>query len=44
MNGQTGKLIGDLPIDKGKKTKRFLMLFLPIMIVLAIIIIAIFGI
>ena len=44
MNGQTGKLIGDLPIDKGKKTKRFLMLFLPIMIILAIAIFSIFGI
>ena len=44
MNGQTGKLIGDLPIDKGKKTKRFLMLFLPIMIVLAFAIFSIFGI
>ena len=30
MNGQTGKLIGDLPIDKGKVTKRFLALFFPI--------------
>ena len=30
MNGQTGKLIGDLPIDKGKVTKRFLTLFFPI--------------
>ena len=30
MNGQTGKLIGDLPIDKGKVTKRFLTLFIPI--------------
>ncbi len=44
MNGQTGKLIGDLPIDKGKKTKRFLMLFLPIMIILAVAIFSIFGI
>ena len=44
MNGQTGKLIGDLPIDKGKKTKRFLMLFLPIMIILAVAIFSVFGI
>ena len=44
MNGQTGKLIGDLPIDKSKKTKRFLMMFLPIMIVLAVVIFGIFGI
>ena len=43
MNGQTGKLIGDLPIDQGKKTKRFLMMFLPIMIILAVIIFFVFG-
>ncbi|MBQ3301071.1 MAG: hypothetical protein IJH04_02755 [Eggerthellaceae bacterium] len=34
MNGQTGKLIGDLPIDKGKVRKRWWSLFLPIAIVL----------
>ena len=28
MNGQTGKLIGDLPIDNGKVRARFLKLFL----------------
>lgn len=43
MNGQTGKLIGDLPVDKGKKTKRFLMVFLPFMIILAAIIFVVFG-
>lgn len=43
MNGQTGKLIGDLPIDNGKKTKRFLMMFLPIMVVLAVVIYFVFG-
>ena len=35
MNGQTGKFIGDLPIDKGKVRKRFLSLFLPIAAVVA---------
>ena len=29
MNGQTGKLIGDLPIDKGKVVKWFLRVFIP---------------
>ena len=43
MNGQTGKLIGDLPVDNGKKTKRFIMLFLPIMIVIALAIFFLFG-
>jgi hypothetical protein len=28
MNGQTGKFIGDLPIDNGKVRARFLKLFL----------------
>lgn len=35
MNGQTGKFIGDLPIDKGKVTKRFFALFLPIAAVIS---------
>ena len=29
MNGQTGKLIGDLPIDKGKVVSWFLRIFIP---------------
>ncbi len=29
MNGQTGKLIGDLPIDKGKVVSWFLRIFVP---------------
>lgn len=34
MNGQTGKLIGDLPIDKGKVVRRFLIMFaIPLVIV-----------
>ena len=43
MNGQTGKLIGDLPIDSGKVTKRFLMMFLPIMLLIGLIIFFVFG-
>jgi hypothetical protein len=30
MNGQTGKLIGDLPIDKGKYFKWFAGIALPL--------------
>ena len=43
MNGQTGKLIGDLPIDSGKVTKRFLMMFLPIMLLIGLVIFFVFG-
>ena len=43
MNGQTGKLIGDLPIDNGKVFKRFAIIFLPIMVVIAAIVIFVFG-
>ncbi|MBR3226330.1 MAG: hypothetical protein IKF78_13500 [Atopobiaceae bacterium] len=43
MNGQTGKLIGDLPIDNGKVTVRFLTLFIPILIVIALIITFVLG-
>ena len=35
MNGQTGKLIGDLPVDGGKKMKYMMAIFLPIAAVLA---------
>jgi hypothetical protein len=31
MNGQTGRLIGDLPIDKGKYFKWFAGIALPLM-------------
>lgn len=37
MNGQTGKLVGDLPIDKGKQIRMFLLIFLPLVIICAII-------
>ena len=43
MNGQTGKFIGDVPIDSGKVRKRFLLMFLPIMIAIAAVIFFLFG-
>ena len=43
MNGQTGKLIGDLPIDQSKIVKRFLMMFLPLAIIIAVAIFFLFG-
>lgn len=42
MNGQTGKFIGDLPVDNGKAMKRFLMLFLPLAIILIAIVVFMF--
>ena len=36
MNGQTGKLIGDLPVDKGKVAAWFAGTSLPLMAVLAL--------
>ena len=38
MNGQTGRLIGDLPVDKGKVVFQFLIVFLPVLAVLIAII------
>ena len=43
MNGQTGKLIGDLPIDPGKVRMRYLVLFLPLAIIIGIILFVVFG-
>lgn len=43
MNGQTGKLIGDLPIDNGKVTRRFLLLFVPIFAIIFLVIMFVFG-
>ena len=37
MNGQTGKLIGDLPIDKGRYWSWFARISLPLMAILALI-------
>lgn len=43
MNGQTGKLIGDLPTDQGKVVKHFLRLFVPLIVILAVIVYFVFG-
>ncbi len=43
MNGQTGKLIGDLPVDNGKLVKRFLLFSIPLIILIAAAIIFLFG-
>ena len=34
VNGQTGKTLGELPVDEGKLRKRFLMIFIPVALVL----------
>lgn len=34
VNGQTGKTIGELPIDKGKLLRTFLLIFIPFMLAL----------
>ena len=36
MNGQTGKLVGDLPVDKRKVAAWFVGISVPLMILLAI--------
>ena len=36
MNGQTGKLVGDLPVDKRKLAAWFAGISVPLMILLAI--------
>ena len=43
MNGQTGKLIGDLPIDNGKVIKSFIIMFLPLVIIIGLVIFFLFG-
>jgi hypothetical protein len=43
MNGQTGKLVGDLPIDNGKMIRYFLLIFIPMVVVLGILVGFIFG-
>ena len=43
MNGQTGKLIGDLPVDQGKVRKQYLMIFLPILVIIALLVVFVFG-
>jgi len=34
INGQTGKTVGELPVDKGKIIRTFLLIFIPFMVVL----------
>ena len=43
MNGQTGRLIGDLQIDPMKVRIRYLTLFLPLAIILAVVLFVVFG-
>ena len=43
MNGQTGKLIGDLPIDNWKVRRKLLTIFFPLMVVIAALIMFVFG-
>lgn len=43
MNGQTGKLIGDLPIDSGKVAARFFTIFVPLLIVCVLVVTFAFG-
>ena len=38
MNGQTGRLIGDLYIDNGKVVRTSLLIFLPLVIILALVV------
>ena len=43
MNGQTGKLIGDLPIDRGKVIKQFLITFFPTLVIVALVVLFLLG-
>ena len=43
MNGQTGNLVGDLPIDNGKLVRRFLLFLVPLLIIIAAAILFLFG-
>ena len=38
MNGQTGRLVGDLPVDRGKVVRYSLLMFVPLMIIAALIV------
>ena len=38
MNGQTGRLVGDLPIDNGKVVRYSLFMFVPLAIIMAVIV------
>ena len=43
MNGQTGNLVGDLPIDNGKLVRRFLLFLIPLLVIIAAAILFLFG-
>lgn len=43
MNGQTGKLIGDLPIDQGKVVRRFIFLFAIVLVPIVLLVLFVFG-
>ena len=43
MNGQTGNLVGDLPIDNGKLVRRFLLFLVPLLVIIAAAILFLFG-
>ena len=43
MNGQTGKFIGDLPIDQGKVIKKLALVFFPLFAIIVAVIYFIFG-
>lgn len=43
MNGQTGKMVGDLPIDRGKCVKTFLLWFVPAMLVMLVLVYFVLG-
>ena len=43
MNGQTGNLVGDLPIDNGKLVGRFLLFLVPLLVIIAAAILFLFG-
>ena len=38
MNGQTGRLVGDLPVDRGKVVRHALLIFFPLAIVLFLVV------
>ena len=43
MNGQTGKLIGDLPIDNGKLWRKMIIIFLALAALVVLVIMFLFG-
>ncbi len=43
MNGQTGKLIGDLPVDNGKVIAQFLIVFAPLLVIALAIVFGLLG-